>query len=305
MRILLAEDEPGTRHLLKSLLLKWHYQVVVAQDGSEAWRLLQQEDAPMLAILDWMMPGLDGIQVCREVRKLGRRSYTYILLLTARKRKQDIVAGMEAGADDYLSKPFDAAELKARLRAGQRVIDLQEKLLSQASYDPLTGVWNRRVILEILETEVARARRALMPLAVAMIDLDHFKRINDTYGHMTGDDVLRHAVQRMLATVRAYDSVGRYGGEEFLIILPGCSLNDAPKQGERLRVAVSAQPTQTRQGGIPLTASIGIAVAAKPAQADGDSLLAAADSAMYAAKTAGRNRVELVAVSGPRAAKAS
>ncbi len=298
MRILIAEDDPVSRHLLETFLVKWSYQVVVATDGAEAWRILQQEDPPRLAILDWMMPSMDGVQICREVRKRGAEPYFYILLVTAKGQKQDVLEGLEAGADDYLTKPFDPHELRARLRAGRRIIELQEQLIAarealreEATHDPLTGLWNRAAILEILQRELARAQRAGTAVTVIMADLDHFKHINDTYGHLAGDAVLREVTRRMLSSVRVYDSIGRYGGEEFLIVAPGNDLTGALKHAERVRAGVSRNAVDIFEGAFPLTISLGVAASSDAKEAD--QLVRAADEALYRAKHAGRNRVEI------------
>ena len=222
MKILVADDDPINRRLLEMLLVKWNYKVVLARDGNEAWNILRQKDAPKIAILDWMMPGLDGTQICRRIRNRNDESYTYILLLTARYQGADIIAGLEAGADEYLAKPFARNELKARLWTGKRILGLEERLRSayetlrfHAAHDSLTGGWNRVAILEALQAEVARAQRQGTTLGVIMADLDHFKQVNDTYGHLAGDAVLRGAVERMQACLRPYDAVGRYGERSF------------------------------------------------------------------------------------------
>ena len=206
-RVLAAEDNPIFQSMLRNLLTRWGYDAVIARDGNEALRILQSEDAPRLAILDWMMPGADGVEVCRQVRAANREPYIYILLLTARADSQDLVDGMDAGADDYLTKPFNAHELRVRLRAGCRILDLQEELLharealrEQATHDGLTRLFNRTAIMEVLRNEIARAERERQPLALLMVDIDRFKNINDTYGHLDGDAVLREAARRMKAT---------------------------------------------------------------------------------------------------------
>jgi two-component system cell cycle response regulator len=299
MRILAAEDNPIFQSVLRSMLTKWGYDAIVVHNGIEAWQVLQSPDAPRLAILDWMMPGMDGVEVCRRVRADLREPYVYILLLTARTEAQDLVEGMEAGADDYLTKPFNAHELRVRLRAGRRIIDLQEQLMLtrealrvQANHDGLTGLLNRMAILDSLRSELARAERESQPLATLMVDLDHFKDVNDTYGHMAGDAVLREASNRMKTTVRCYDSVGRYGGEEFLIVLPGCEAADARAQAERIREAVGARPFLIFNGKpLMVTCSIGVSCRRNPVPADTDSLIRDADMALYHAKDAGRNHV--------------
>ncbi len=302
MRVLIAEDDAMSCRLLEHLLVKQGYQVVATRDGAAAWHALQQQDAPKLAILDWMMPEMDGPQICRLIRERAQQPYTYILLLTARAQKQDIIQGLEAGADDYLTKPFEAGELRARVRAGRRILELQEQLIAAreeyrfaASHDSLTGLWNRPAILDALRTELARARREQAPVAIALADLDHFKRINDHYGHAAGDQVLREAARRMRSALRLYDPVGRYGGEEFVIVLPGCDTGGALSQAERLRASIGADPMDTSEGRIPVTLSLGVAVGAPADGADAESLLRAADEALYRAKNAGRNRVELAA----------
>lgn len=299
VQILIADDSLVSRHLLDATLRKWGYEVVVACDGAEAWDILQREDTPALAILDWMMPGITGPEVCRMVRQRAKEPYTYILLLTSKSLKEDLIEGMESGADDYIIKPFDQHELKVRLRAGTRLVDLQAQLLSarealreQATRDSLTRLWNRPHILEIMQRELARGQRENTPLGVILVDLDNFKSINDTYGHIAGDAVLREAARRMETCVRQYDSLGRYGGEEFLILIPGCSDRSILDKGEALRAAVSRDPMVLTETSFTLTASFGVTVAMPSAVNTSENLIRRADEALYRAKRLGRNRVE-------------
>jgi two-component system cell cycle response regulator len=306
MKILAAEDNPVFQTTLRTILTKWGYEVILAKDGDEAWSALQADCGPRLAILDWMMPGLDGPEVCRRLRAANREPYVYVLLLTARAESQDLVEGMEAGADDYLTKPLRVPELRARLRAGRRIVDLQEELMlarealrQQATHDGLTGLLNRSAILEVLHNEVARAQRENQILSILMVDLDHFKQVNDEFGHLAGDAVLREASSRMRAVVRRYDSVGRYGGEEFLVVLPGCDSVAAAAQAERLCLALSAAPFVFGNGTCSLTGSVGYVCSTDvPAGhpvcwlevPTSESLIRLADAALYDAKNRGRNR---------------
>jgi diguanylate cyclase (GGDEF)-like protein len=245
------------------------------------------------------MPGLSGPEVCANLRRQAREPYTYLLLLTARTQKQDLVEGMEAGADDYITKPFDAQELKVRLRAGRRILDLQAELVAarealreQATHDPLTCLWNRSSIMDILTREMAKAEREGASVGVIMADLDHFKQINDTFGHQAGDAVLREAAKRMQASMRSYDAVGRYGGEEFLIVLPGSTHSSASHLAERLRTAISRQPIRLEQRSLAFTISLGISRSTPGEGMSPERVIRAADEALYRAKDLGRNRVE-------------
>ncbi|MBK5293781.1 MAG: diguanylate cyclase [Acidobacteriia bacterium] len=298
MEILIADDSAVSRKLLEVELKKWGYRVISVANGTEAWEILHREDAPRMVILDWMMPGLSGVEVCHLVRQQNLPHYTYILLLTSRHEKEDLIAGMEAGADDYLIKPFDANELKVRLGPGRRIIDLQAELLQaqealhiQATRDGLTQLWNRRAIFDILLKEVARCQREGVPLGLVIGDLDCFKEINDTYGHIAGDAVLIEVSSRMLHSVRPYDSVGRYGGEEFLLILPGCTKEDTIAAAERMRAHINHAPVQLGADSLPISASFG-ATTLEPGQkvAGAESLIGTADRALYLAKQQGRDR---------------
>jgi diguanylate cyclase (GGDEF)-like protein len=302
MQILIAEDDPVSRRLLEIRLKKWGYHVVAATDGDQAWKVLQQEDPPRLAILDWMMPGLSGPEVCRQVRARAQEPYIYILLLTAKNQKEDLIEGMEAGADDYITKPFDSQELNVRLRAGRRIVELQAELVAarealreQATRDPLTWLWNRSSIMEILARELAKAEREGSAVGLIMADLDHFKRINDTCGHQAGDAVLREAARRMQASLRTYDAVGRYGGEEFVIIMPGSSNSSATHLAERLRFAINREPVKLADRSVSFSISLGVTVSAPGVRTDPEALIRVADEALYRAKDLGRNRVEWVA----------
>jgi two-component system cell cycle response regulator len=295
-RVLVAEDDAMFRRILQSWLENWGYRVTLAQDGTKAWHILQEEVPPQLLILDWVMPGINGVELCRKVREQNRTPYQYILLATAKDAKQDLVSGLEAGADDYLTKPFDRSELRARLCACNRILTLQddqiqahEQLRFQATHDALTGVWNRGEIIQTLRRELERAARSRTATGILMLDVDHFKAINDTYGHLTGDHVLKEVTQRILKAVRKYDSVGRYGGEEFLIVLPGCGRDEVDQGAERVRSAVDNGPIVIGAVKISVTASIGAAVTTRASISDME-MLAAADAALYRAKEIGRNR---------------
>ena len=298
MSVLVAEDNPVFQSMLRSMLTKWGYEARVLPNGLEAWDAMQAADAPRLAVLDWMMPYMDGVEVCRRIRTAAREPYVYVLLLTARTESQDLVEGMEAGADDYLTKPFNAQELRVRLRAGRRILDLQQQLMEarealrvQATHDALTGLFNRGRVLEILATEIARSEREMRPLAVLMVDLDRFKQINDTLGHQAGDAVLRESARRMQAATRQYDASGRYGGEEFLIVLPGCGAREGHAQAERIREAFARAPFAAGADSLAVTCSIGVSSRDACAAGDADRLIREADAALYDAKNRGRNSV--------------
>jgi diguanylate cyclase (GGDEF)-like protein len=293
--VLIAEDDRVSRNLLERVLVKWGYEVVVTCDGAEAWEALQGREVPPLAILDWMMPELDGVEVCRRVRELDLPDPPYIILLTARGGKGDIVAGLDAGANDYVGKPFDREELRARLEVGRRFAELNQRLLEtqrilahQARTDALTGSMNRRAVLDRLSQEVIRAQREGTPLGVGMIDIDHFKRVNDTYGHSAGDTVLCEVAARCSAAMRPYDTFGRFGGEEFLAIVPGTPLPEVRGVLERIRGTICARPVEAEGSEVAVSVSIG---GATSSEASVDVLIRLADDALYKAKSHGRNRV--------------
>lgn len=293
MRILIADDSSVSRHLLESIVKKWGYQVISTADGNQAWEVLQQADAPRMAILDWMMPGMTGPEVCKRVRSMGIDPYTYILLLTSRTQKEDVIEGMNSGADDYVVKPFDQQELNVRLRAGRRIIDLQDELLKaqaalryQATHDSLTGVQNRGRITEVLNGLIHESG----PLGVIMLDLDQFKGVNDTYGHATGDAVLVNTARRLTEALSDKDELGRYGGEEFLIVSRR-EPDDLAAFAEELRTRIAAEPIAAPNAELAVTASFGVFSRNGQTGIQSQTLLKAADDALYQAKHAGRNRV--------------
>jgi two-component system cell cycle response regulator len=295
MRILIAEDSATSRLLLQRELTVWGYDVIEAKDGTEAWDLLQGDDAPRLVILDWMMPGLDGVDICELVRERVTEQPPYIILLTGLGDKQDLVTGLRAGADDFLNKPFNSDELRARLEVGRRFVELYERLADaqarleiQASTDALTGVANRRAILERLEIESAAAGFSGAKLSVGLFDIDLFKRVNDTYGHAAGDAVLQQMTARVTAMLPAGDMIGRVGGEEFLLVMPGAGEAQVLGFLERVRAEMAATPFTIENGELTVTVSIG-GVTGRDQRAD--ELIAWADAALYEAKEQGRNRV--------------
>jgi len=311
MKVLVADDEIVSRRLIESSLQRWGYDVVAAKDGLTALRILMLPDAPRLAVLDWMMPGLDGAQVCRSIRERVSDSYTYILLLTGKQGKENVVEGLEAGADDYIPKPFNPQEFRVRLRTGKRILSLLDQLTAAretlrllAARDPLTNLWNHNSIIELLDDELHRAARQGSTVAVVLADLDHFKSVNDQFGHLTGDRVLRDAARAIGGAVRPYDAVGRFGGEEFLVILPGCDRINAVSHCERLRQVCENVKLTADDERVSITASFGMTVVNPEHRMTAEAAIQAADTALYAAKRKGRNRVEIVeSVSTPAEAR--
>ncbi|HWO11142.1 MAG TPA: diguanylate cyclase, partial [Polyangiaceae bacterium] len=305
--ILIAEDDPVSRRLLEQAVHSWGYSTICVTDGAIALAKLSAQNGPRLAILDWEMPGLSGPQVCRILRARTASPYVYLILLTARTAREHLVTGLASGADDYVLKPFDPIELQLRVRTGQRIVELQHELLAarqelerRANHDALTGAANRGAVLSKVEAEAARSARQGTHYCLILFDLDFFKRINDSHGHRAGDIVLKEAVRRAQIELRPYDVLGRYGGEEFMVLLPGIELRAGAQVAERLRESIANTPFQIDNLRLDVTASFGIVCSALP-HGSLEMLVDAADSALYRAKTNGRNRIELAkpASSGP------
>ena len=299
MKVLVAEDNGTMRIMVAGVLARWGHQAVTAADGEEAWRIMQQPDAPRIALLDWEMPGIDGVEVCRRLRARESEGadYTYAILLTSHSEKNEIVAGIEAGADDYVVKPFDQHELRARVRTGSRIIELQMELLqSKEEYrrlsrtDPLTGCLNRRAILDRIAEEMKLATKEGTMIGLSMMDIDHFKHVNDAHGHATGDVILREFVARLGEIVRSPETFGRVGGEEFLALWTARDNEDIVAINERFRSLIEEAPFQTTENNLPVTVSIGVTTTAGNETVD--AAIARADRALYAAKESGRNRVK-------------
>jgi len=299
MKILVADDDPVSLRMMQRTLQKMGYEVITVEDGRQAAHELSRKDGPRLALIDWMMPELDGPGLCREVRSRQGGAYIYILLLTAKGLQEDIVQGLKAGADDYLTKPCHPLELQARLHSGRRILELEDKLVEareqmrfKATHDALTSLWDRGAILALLRSELCRSARERTSVSLLLCDIDHFKQINDVHGHLAGDEVLEEVSKRLRDAVRAHDAVGRYGGEEFLIVLNGCDGDDLKNRAEQVRKAISRLPFPTLSGPISVSLSIGAStiegwnksMAIEP-------LLNRADKALYRAKAAGRDRV--------------
>jgi diguanylate cyclase (GGDEF)-like protein len=301
-RVLVVDDSPVYRHLIACHLREWGFEVTLANSGLDGWKILQAPGGPTLALLDWVMPGMDGVELCRKIREAGSAdAYVYIILLTAKDGRSDLLKALEAGADDYLVKPFDEQELKARLLVGKRILGLQGELVQareamrfSSTHDGLTGLLNRTETVNALHVELDRSQREKKPLTVLMADIDHFKMVNDQLGHLAGDEVLKEVGRRLRAQLRSYDVVGRYGGEEFLILMPGCDSVAALVRADQIRSAVSLSPIGSSGKARTITLSVGVAVSNGSKRLDAHSILHQADLGLYRAKQTGRNRVEQI-----------
>jgi two-component system cell cycle response regulator len=299
MKILLADDDPVSLRIMERMLQKCGYEVIKVQDGRQAAQELAKKDGPRLALIDWMMPELDGLALCREVRSRQDGAYVYIVLLTARESQEDIVEGLKAGADNYLTKPCHPLELQARLHSGRRILELEEKLVEareqmrfKATHDALTSLWDRGAILALLRSELCRSVRERTTVSLLLCDIDHFKQINDVHGHLMGDEVLEEVSKRLRNAVRAYDAVGRYGGEEFLIILNSCAGDDLNTRAEGVRKAISSFPFPLMNGSISVSLSVGaITIENWDKSLPLEPYLKRVDDALYRAKAAGRDQV--------------
>ena len=306
-KVLVADDSPVYRHLVSQCLREWGFEVVLANDGREAWKIINQPASPTLVITDWVMPELNGVELCRKIRERSSApEYVYTILLTSKDEKRDLLTAMAGGADDYLVKPFDEQELRARLSVGERICTMQRELLDArdelrraAMHDGLTELLNHSEITESLRRELVRSQRDNKPVSVIMADIDHFKAVNDELGHQAGDEVLKEIARRLRMAVRTYDSVGRYGGEEFMMVLPGCSLSSAFSRADEFRASVSGRPIHTGVGPRTVTLSVGVAATNGQSKDNAATLIRLADLGLYQAKQNGRNRVEQVDAAGP------
>lgn len=312
MNILIAEDDAASRRLLQKTLENWGHTVHPTANGEEAWKLYQQNRA-RLVITDWGMPELDGPSLCRRIAETQKGSHdpAYVIMLTSRDSTQDLAEGLGAGANDFIAKPFHREELLARLRNGERILALQEQLIAAreqmrrlAMTDPLTQMLNRRALLDTLRRDEDRMRRERRPLGVVMVDIDHFKSVNDRYGHTAGDVVLQLVGRSLEACVRGGDYVGRWGGEEFLVVLPGADPIQCAEVAERCRSSIAAQKAQLEGGAAAqVTASFGSASTEGSDRSELMTLIEHADKALYWAKESGRNRVKIYVPSADPAAR--
>jgi two-component system chemotaxis response regulator CheY len=295
MKILIADDDFISSKALETNLKEWGYDVVSARDGNQAWELVKTNDI-RLAILDWNMPGIDGIELSYRIRNENLKEdskYTYIILLTGRGGQDDIIQGLSTGADDYMTKPYSFVELKYRVQNGERIIKNEDKRIRLASLDNLTKLWNRNKIFDFLDSELKRGERENTPTGVVMIDIDHFKRINDRYGHLIGDEVLVEVADRLKNAIRPYDRIGRYGGDEIFVVLPNCGNKEARIIAKRLYDSIAKEKIATEVGSLKINISIGCVSNEKFLQVSKMELIQASDTALLSAKKKGRDRIIL------------
>jgi two-component system cell cycle response regulator len=294
MKIIIVEDEPISRRILENFLIECGYEVLSASDGMGALEIIQSPDAPRLVISDWMMPNMNGVELCEKIRGMEKDQYTYFILLTTKAEKGDIIKGLESGADDFIVKPFDREELKYRVKIGERIINLEQRIMHLANTDYLTGVLNRRAFMERMEGEINRSIRNKKEISIILMDIDHFKKVNDKFGHQVGDLVLQKFTERVLMASRSYDFVGRYGGEEFIVGLPETNMEQSLLIAERMRQNIEEMQLtfpDNPQVALRITASFGITSCVIESFEKIDSVIKLADDALYRAKTEGRNRV--------------
>jgi diguanylate cyclase (GGDEF)-like protein len=282
MRILIAEDDPTFQRILGSLIAKWGHEPVIACNGSEAWEYLQAPDGPRLALLDWVMPGLNGIEVCRHLRSRINLGYTYVIILTAKAGTEDAIVALEAGCDDIVSKPFHPHELRARINTAQRILALEENLSTHAFYDQLTGLANRTLLEERFRKSAEASARTGGTLAIFYIDLDRFKAVNDTFGHATGDALLTEVTLRLKRIVADSDTLARVGGDEFVYLASVENASGAGALASKVRETIEAT-VDTIVPGFAIGASIGISLFPRDGRTL-DVLVHTADSAMYEIK---------------------
>lgn len=302
MKLLLADDDNVTLMMLQEVLTRWGYTVETTGDGATAWELLSRADHPHLLVLDWVMPEIDGLEIVKRLRERPDGHLYYIIILTSRDRTGDVSTALDRGADDFIAKPYNVDELRARINVGRRVTCLNEALslnlhkleaanqtISRlAATDELTGLYNRRHFNEQLQTSLSAARRHNYPLSLVLIDLDHFKQVNDSFGHDGGDQVLKAFAGLLQDMVRTEDVIARWGGEEFIILLPHTNQDAAVRLADRIRIALS----QLCCCAAPTTFSASFGVASLQADEESNQLIKRADTALYCAKQQGRNRVE-------------
>lgn len=300
MKVLIAEDDSATSIFLKRLLFRWGFDVQTAFDGIEAWNALQAgEDAPAMVLLDLMMPGMDGLEVCRRLREKekGDNGYVYVVMVTSKSGKEDIIAGMEAGADDYLVKPFDKDELRARLLAGQRIIELHtalsaanKRLTILSRLDPLTGALSRNALLGDLDLAMYRSLREKTSLGIALVDFDNLKQFNESYGRNAGDRALQGSIRRLTACLRRTDSCGRWGKDEFVVVLPGVTMSQGEKICRRIQEAVAGEEFEIDGQSLNITVSQRLAI--WDGQAGIDDFISRVEKDLHASRSKGDNRLE-------------
>lgn len=295
-KILVAEDDFITCRALEKNIEDWGYNVVTAKNGEEAWSAIKKEGI-RLAVLDWVMPGIDGVEICRKIRreyKKEKSKYIYIILLTGKDQHKDIIAGLTGGADDYMTKPFNFSELKARIQNGMRIIELENDRIKLSCHDILTRLWNKNKIIEILDKELNRGKREYQPTGIIKLDIDHFKKINTSFGPQIGDAVLIEVASRLKNNIRRYDEIGRIGGDEMLVVLSNCSLSSVKQIAKRLRLAVCEKTVKTESGHLNISISLGGMSSKAFPQSTKQMLLKECDKTLSLAKKQGYNHAIIV-----------